>query len=118
MLFRSLASAVAAFFADLGPDASRVTLVTLSEFGRRTVENADHGLDHGWGSVMFLAGLGVQGGKYYGRWPGLVATGDADLPVTTDYRSVLAEVVATRTSASLATIFPGFTPQTVGVMRR
>ncbi|GAA4116983.1 DUF1501 domain-containing protein [Nocardioides fonticola] len=112
------AAAVSAFFADLGSWASRVTLVTVSEFGRRTVENADHGLDHGWGSVMFLAGAGVNGGRYYGRWPGLTATGDADLPVTTDYRSVLAEVIGTRTSASLATVFPGFTPQAVGVMRR
>lgn len=112
------AAAVAAFFADLGSWSSKVTLVTLSEFGRRTVENADHGLDHGWGSVMFLAGAGVKGGSYYGRWPGLTSSGDADLSVTTDYRSVLAEVVSTRTSASTAAVFPGFKPQTVGVMRR
>jgi uncharacterized protein (DUF1501 family) len=111
-----LAAAIAAFFADLGPAADRVTLVTISEFGRRVQENANGGLDHGWGNVMLLAGAGVRGGQYYGRWPGLEAGLDADVKVTTDYRSVLAEVVATRTSASTAAVFPGFQPEAVGVM--
>ena len=102
-----LATSVAAFFADLGPIADKVTLVTMSEFGRRIVENAQRGLDHGWGNVMFLAGAGVKGGRYYGQWPGLGRSLDADLEVTTDYRSVLAEVVASRTGASIATVFPG-----------
>ncbi|MCM0620124.1 DUF1501 domain-containing protein [Nocardioides bruguierae] len=113
---RRLAKALAAFFTDLGDVASRVTVVVLSEFGRRVVENDNYGLDHGWGNVMLLLGAGVRGGRYYGTWPGLENTYDADLTVTTDYRSVLAEVVATRTSASVATVFPGFTPETVGAM--
>ncbi|GEP39613.1 hypothetical protein NPS01_32760 [Nocardioides psychrotolerans] len=111
-----LATCIAAFFADLGPVADKVTLVTISEFGRRVQENANRGLDHGWGNVMFVAGAGVKGGSYYGRWPGLRNTLDADLAVTTDYRSVLAEIVAARTGASTATVFPGFTREKVGVM--
>ena len=111
-----LAGCIAAFFTDLGPVADRVTLVTISEFGRRVQENANGGLDHGWGNVMLLAGAGVKGGRYYGRWPGLRNTLDADLAVTTDYRSVLAEVVASRTSASTAAVFPGFQREHVGVM--
>lgn len=111
-----LAGCIATFFADLGSVADRVTLVTISEFGRRVQENANGGLDHGWGNVMLLAGAGVKGGRYYGRWPGLQNTLDADLAVTTDYRSVLAEVVAARTSASTATVFPGFQRERVGVM--
>lgn len=110
-----LAEAVAAFFTDLGPHADRVTLVTVSEFGRRVVENANHGTDHGWGNVMFLVGAGVKGG-YHGRWPGLTRTHDADLSVTTDYRSVLAEVVRARTGASTAAVFPRFSPDRVGAM--
>ena len=31
-------------------------------------------------------------GGYYGTWPGLTKTSDADLLVTTDYRDVLNEV--------------------------
>jgi uncharacterized protein (DUF1501 family) len=111
-----LAGAIAAFFADLGPAGERVTLVTISEFGRRVQENANQGLDHGWGNVMFLAGAGVRGGQYYGTWTPLQNTLDADLKVTTDYRSVLAEVVAARTTSSVAQVFPGFQRERVGVM--
>ena len=111
-----LAGALAAFFGDLGSQADKVTLVTISEFGRRVVENASQGLDHGYGNVMFVAGAGVKGGRYYGSWPGLGTGDDADVLVTTDYRSVLAEIVAKRFGASTATVFPRFAPEPVGVM--
>jgi uncharacterized protein (DUF1501 family) len=111
-----LASSIAAFLGDLGGEAEKVTLVTISEFGRRVVENASNGLDHGYGNVMFVAGAGVKGGRYYGTWPGLTDDNDADLLVTTDYRSVLAEIVSTRFGASTAAVFPRFSPEPVGVM--
>lgn len=110
-----VAGALAAFFADLGPLADQVTVVCLSEFGRRVRENANWGLDHGYGSVMLLLGAGVRGG-YHGRWPGLSDGADSDLLVTTDYRSVLAEVVRARFGSSTAQVFPGFTPTRVGAM--
>ncbi len=110
-----LARAVAAFFADLGPQAAAVTLVGLSEFGRRVQENPNMGLDHGYGNVMMVAGAGVRGG-YYAQWPGITNELDSDLLVTTDYRSVLAEVVAARFNVSTAAIFPGFVREPVGVM--
>jgi uncharacterized protein (DUF1501 family) len=78
-------------------------------------ENANYGLDHGHGNVMFLLGAGVRGG-YRGTWPGLVDSLDADLAVTTDYRSVLAELVGKRLGRSVAEVFPGFTPEAVGAM--
>ena len=97
-----LAAALAAFFADLGALADKVTLVTLSEFGRRVAENANYGLDHGYGNVMFVAGAGRQRRPLL-RHAGRASTDtlDADLPVTTDYRSVLAEVVTRRFGASI-----------------
>ncbi|WP_248581712.1 DUF1501 domain-containing protein [Nocardioides sp. InS609-2] len=113
----NLATAMAVFFADLGTMAGKVTLVTMSEFGRRVTENSNWGLDHGYGNVMFVAGAGVVGGRYYSRWPGLTTGADADLLVTTDYRSVLAEVVSTRFNADVSRVFPGFTREPVGVMR-
>jgi len=113
-----LALSLAAFFGDLGPLGANVTVVTISEFGRRLDENANNGLDHGWGNVMLLLGAGVVGGRYHGTWPGL---GDGklvqgDLAVTNDYRSVLAEVVATRFGADVSKVFPDFQPKRLGVM--
>ena len=64
---------------------------------------------------MFVVGGGVSGG-YKGTWPGLVNDYDADVLVTTDYRSVLAEVVSARFGASTAAVFPGFTRARVGAM--
>lgn len=112
-----LARALAAFFTDLGGIADKVTVVTLSEFGRRTKENANYGLDHGHGNVMLLLGAGVRGG-YYGSWTPLTNTVDGDLLVTTDYRSVLSEVVTSRFDVSHAQVFPGFTPEYVGAILR
>lgn len=111
-----LGKGLAAFFADLGALDRKVTLVTISEFGRRVKENGNGGLDHGHGNVMFVLGAGVKGG-YYGRWPGLENTENADLAVTTDYRDVLSEVVAALyPERSLATIFPHFTHKRLGFM--
>lgn len=110
------AKALSAFFTDLGALSEKVTVITISEFGRRVAENANQGLDHGHGNVMFAIGAGVKGG-YYGTWPGLVNAPDADLAVTTDYRHVLSEVITRRFNASPATVFPGINPQTIGFMR-
>ena len=91
-------------------------MVTISEFGRRVKENANQGLDHGYGNVMFLIGAGVKGGSTTAPGRALTNTTDADLLVTTDYRSVLSEVVTRRLGASTARVFPGFTPEPVGAV--
>jgi uncharacterized protein (DUF1501 family) len=116
-----LGRSVAAFFADLGTFADKVTLVTISEFGRRVVENGNRGLDHGWGNVMFVAGAGVKGGKVYlkdGTWNDLAGHLESDLVVTTDYRNVLAEIVQSRfgSGSPISTVFPGLTYQPTGFM--
>ena len=108
-----------AFLRDLGTLRSRVTVVTISEFGRRIDENGNRGLDHGWGNMMLVAGGGVKGGKYYGTWPGLgdVKDVDADLHVTTDYRNVLGEIVSRRfPDRSVAGVFPGLAYAPVGLI--
>ena len=112
-----LAGAVNAFMQDLGTLRSKVTVITISEFGRRIKENGNKGVDHGWGNMMLVAGAGVKGGKYYGSWPGLGSGSDDDLQVTTDYRNVLGEVVASRfPSRSLSTVFPSLRYSPLGVM--
>jgi len=112
------ASALSAFMRDLGSLRSRVTVVTISEFGRRVAENGNRGLDHGWGNMMLLAGGGVKGGQYYGTWPGLGSTKlvDGDLKVTTDYRNVLGEVITRRFDRSITNVFPGLSYERPGIM--
>jgi len=109
-----------AFMRDLGTRRSKVTVVTISEFGRRVAENGNRGLDHGWGNMMLLMGGGVRGGKYYASWPGLGSGRlvDGDLKVTTDYRNVLGEVVSSRfPSRSAGSVFPGLSYQPLGLMQ-
>lgn len=104
-------SSIAAFWRDMGDDAGDITLVTMSEFGRTARENGTGGTDHGHANAMFILGGNVKGGKVYGRWPGLdndQLNEGRDLLLTTDYRSVLGEVVTQTLGASnLEVIFPG-----------
>ncbi|MBV9290988.1 MAG: DUF1501 domain-containing protein [Frankiales bacterium] len=114
-----LAAALAAFTTDLGPALANVTIVTLSEFGRRVEENGSAGTDHGHGNVSLVIGGGVNGGKVYGAWPGLADShlDDGDLAVTTDYRVLLAEILTKRCRQSaIAKVFPGLPSGSVGIM--
>ena len=117
-MLNELATSLRAFFTDLGAVAGRVTLVTITEFGRRVAENGNGGLDHGWANAMLLLGAGVNGGKYHGAWPGLGSADlvDGDLAVRTDYRSVLTEVLRSRFDVATSKVFPGFVPEAVGAM--
>jgi uncharacterized protein (DUF1501 family) len=110
-MVEGFAKVTSAFLKDLGPLRSRVTVVTISEFGRRVDQNGSGGLDHGWGNMMLVLGGGVKQSGYFGRWPGLKgADGQLlrELPVTTDYRSVLGEVVHKRfPGRDVTKVFPG-----------
>jgi uncharacterized protein (DUF1501 family) len=111
---------LSAFYQDLGEQISRVTLVTMSEFGRRVEENASKGTDHGHGNCMFLMGGGVNGGVYT-RWPGLAdyQLDNGDLAITTDYRDVLAEILTARLlNPALDQIFPGYKPNSLGIVQK
>jgi uncharacterized protein (DUF1501 family) len=100
---------------------SQLTVVVMTEFGRRVRENASLGTDHGHGSLMLLLGGNTQGGRVHGRWPGLdpgQLFGPGDLAVTTDYRDVLAEICRKRlNNPAVDQIFPGFTPGQQGFVR-
>ena len=87
-------------------------MVVMSEFGRRLRENESRGTDHGHGNVMFVLGGNVNGGQMYGNWPGLATEqldNGVDLAVTTDYRTVLSEIVVRRlANPQLSEVFPAF----------
>jgi uncharacterized protein (DUF1501 family) len=114
-----LAAALAAFATDLGTDGLKnVTLLTLSEFGRRVAENGSKGVDHGHGNAMFVLGGGVRGGRVYGTWPGLAPAKlvAGDLAATTDYRAVIGEVLQKRCGmGALTEVFPSVQPAGLGL---
>lgn len=113
-LATELGDALAAFRADVGAEWDNTAVVVQTEFGRRAAENASAGTDHGHGGAMLVAGGGVDGGRVYGDWPGLstgVLSAGEDLAVTTDYRQVLAELLAQRLAVTdLGGVFGDWQP--------
>lgn len=110
-LMHRLARGLAAFRQDLGPSMSSTTVVVMTEFGRRVAENASLGTDHGRGSVMFVLGEGAVGGRVRADWRGLeqdALEGPGDVPVTTDFRTVLAPLLARHGATRLHDVFPGW----------
>jgi uncharacterized protein (DUF1501 family) len=111
-LAREFALSLAAFVRDLGDRIEDVIIVTMSEFGRTAEENGSGGTDHGHGNVMMVLGGRVQGGRVYGRWPGLEPQQlfeQRDLAVTTDFRDVLGELVQVHLGQHPADVFPRHT---------
>lgn len=125
--FGNLSSGLAALMTDLsnsnGVDyTQRLTVVVMSEFGRTFKQNASRGTDHGHGNLMFILGGQVNGGQVYGNWPGLSTEqlyDRRDLAITTDYRSVLSEILIRRLqNPNLGIIFPGYTSyQPTGIVQ-
>jgi uncharacterized protein (DUF1501 family) len=112
-LLDQLASGLANFYLDLDSGyTDRLSVVVISEFGRRLVQNESQGTDHGHGSVMLALGGNVNGGQVYGAWPGLhndQLYDHADLAITTDYRQILSELLSTRLgNSNIEAVFPGF----------
>ncbi len=120
--FKDLDSTIAAFKQDIGDLWGKVTIVTLTEFGRRLQENASQGVDHGWASAMFLMGGGIRGGQVLANWPGLSTDNlrDGDLQVTLDYRHVLSEILRNRggfSASQASNVLPGFVPKNLGLTK-
>ncbi len=110
-----LSAALSAFYTELNGSGqmSRVTVIVQSEFGRRVRANANGGTDHGYGNPLLVLGGAVNGRKFYGSWPGLnpeiLSPTFGDVPVTTDYRRVVSEILIRRmANPNLGAIFPGY----------
>ncbi len=90
-----LDSAVSAFYQDLAAHgkAHNVLIATWSEFGRRPMENASGGTDHGAAAPLLLIGDPVKGGLY-GSAPSLTSLDDTgNLKHSVDFRSVYQEIL-------------------------
>jgi uncharacterized protein (DUF1501 family) len=104
----------------LGPLFDDTVVVVMSEFGRTARENGTGGTDHGHGNAMWVLGGKVNGGRVYGDWQGLEDAGlneGRDLPVTTDFRSVLAQLAERHlllTEKQLVQAFPALPQKPLG----
>lgn len=73
-VMRSVSRGMAAFYqatVDMGLQ-NNITSFTASEFGRTLTPNSN-GTDHGWGGHQIVVGGAVQGRRYYGNFPSLLA---------------------------------------------
>ena len=109
----NLAQSIEAFWTDIEGYHDEVVLMTMTEFGRSVHENGSGGTDHGRGSCLFVLGNRVDGGKVHGTVPPLVVESldkRRDLPVTTDFRAVFAEVAGAHLDIDdNQALFPGWT---------
>jgi uncharacterized protein (DUF1501 family) len=117
-----LGRGLAAFAQALGPEWHDTVVVVLSEFGRTFRENGDHGTDHGHGTVYWVLGGSVRGGRIAGEQQRLERATlfqDRDYPVLNDYRAVLGGLFRTLwglSPAQCAQIFPQSTPADLGLV--
>lgn len=97
-LATEFAEGLQAFYQDMGDRMQNITILCMTEFGRRVEENASLGTDHGHAGVMYAIGKQVNGGEVYSDWPGLEEENlnRGDLEVTTDFREVFAELLVKR----------------------
>lgn len=116
-------SALGAFYMDVigGAPSYPVTLLSISEFGRNVRENGSQGTDHGRGTVAFVMGKAIAGGRVLTRnFPVLARENlelGQDLPVTIDHRDLVAEIVKSRLgNPNLSLVFPDYVPTFRGVM--
>lgn len=113
----SLSDGLGAFYTDLASDPNgnymnHVSVIVVSEFGRRVQENSNSGTDHGYGNVMLALGGAVNGGHVYGSFAGL-ASGllyeGNDVAVSTDYRQIVSEALIRRMgNPNIYYTFPGY----------
>ena len=117
----NLAQSIGAFWADIEGYHDEVVLMTMTEFGRSVHENGSGGTDHGRGSCLFVLGNRVDGGKVHGTVPPLVAESldkRRDLPVTTDFRAVFAEVAGSHLDIDdNQALFPGWTGNRIPLIK-
>ncbi len=95
-LLSGLDGALAELESGLGPRWRDTVVIVATEFGRTARINGTSGTDHGTGTIAFLAGGAVKGGRVIADWPGLKAANlyqARDLAPTTDLRAVIKGVL-------------------------
>jgi uncharacterized protein (DUF1501 family) len=117
-----LGQGLASFAQQMGPDWTDTVVVVISEFGRTFRENGTRGTDHGHGTVYWVLGGSVRGGRIAGEQ---VASArrtlneDRDWPVLTDYRALLGGLFKRMyglDAARLEAVLPRARPRDLGLV--
>jgi uncharacterized protein (DUF1501 family) len=113
-LLGALDATIPAFEQNMGEVWKETVVVFITEFGRTARINGAEGTDHGTGTVAWIIGGAVKGGRVIADWPGLKEADlyeERDLKATTDLRAVLKGVLQDHLRvderALAATVFPG-----------
>ncbi len=113
-LLGGLDESLAAFETILGARWASTIILVITEFGRTARINGTTGTDHGTGTVAFLVGGAVRGGRVIADWPGLRQEHlfeGRDLKPTTDLRApikgLLADHLGLTPDVLRRSVFPG-----------
>lgn len=110
------------FAKEMGPAWQKTVVLVISEFGRTFRENGNKGTDHGHGTVYWVLGGGIKGGRIVGEQTQLSADKlfqDRDYPVLNEYRSIIGGLFQAQFGLSekaLAQVFPAVTPKNLGLI--
>lgn len=117
-----LGRGLSGFAQEMGQDWRQTVVVVVSEFGRTFRENGNRGTDHGHGTVYWVLGGGVHGGRVAGEQLPLTAKTlfqNRDYPVLNEYRTVLGGLFTRLyglNSAQLAQVFDGVGPRDLALI--
>jgi uncharacterized protein (DUF1501 family) len=117
-LLGGLDGAFEEFEKGLGDRWKDTAIVAITEFGRTVHINGTIGTDHGTGTVAFLAGGAIKGGRVIADWPFLKPAQlyeNRDLAATTDLRAVLKGLLADQFGLSAAVLGDHVFPQSAAV---
>jgi uncharacterized protein (DUF1501 family) len=107
---------------EMGAKWQDAIVVVLSEFGRTFRENGNRGTDHGHGSVYWVLGGGVRGGRVVGEQTPLTQATlfqSRDYPVLNEYRAVLGGLFARiygLDTTQLDKVLPGVQSRELGLV--
>ena len=113
----NLGQGLAAYASALGDEWNNTIVVVVSEFGRTFRENGNKGTDHGHGTVYWVMGGKVNGGRMAGEQIAVNQQSllqNRDYPVLTNYRDMLGGLLARTwglSGSQLQSVFPGAKPK-------
>ena len=118
----NLGRGLTAFSQEMGTMWKQTTVVVISEFGRTFRENGTRGTDHGHGTVFWVLGGSINGGRIAGDQLEVNQANlfqNRDFPVLNDYRAVLGGMFQRLyglSDADLQVVFPGTAPREYGLL--